>query len=196
VCADCAGIYELPVCSRCHAEGRIQRGLCPACLLVDRVDDLRAAAAPERAARLAPYLEALARSPNPASALRWMQTPPFAHVRALVVGEVELSHAGLDRLPGAGRNGGAVAFLRAALVEHGVLEPRDEASAAFARWLEGALAELPTVPITPSCRRLRSGTSRTDSPARAAPGAWGRARTPARRSAKRSGWPSGCTPTG
>jgi hypothetical protein len=63
-------------------------------------------------------------------------------MRAVVAGDVELSHAGLDTLPGAERNGGAVAFLRVALVEHGVLERREEPSAAFARWLPLALEGL------------------------------------------------------
>lgn len=142
LCADCSAVSELPVCSGCRAEDRILRGLCSACRLTDGVGELRRRAGPARAARLAAYLEALAASPNPASTLRWMQTAPFTNVVAVVAGQVELSHAGLDCLPGAGRASGAVAFLRAALVEHGVLEARDEQSAAFARWLPGALDEL------------------------------------------------------
>lgn len=142
LCAACAGVEPLPVCSRCGAEEMIRRGLCPACLLAARVDELRATAPPERAARLAPYLDALARSPNPASTLRWTQTPSFTHLRDIVGGDVELSHQGLDTLPGAERSSGAVAFLRAGFVEHGVLERRDEPSAAFARWLPLALEGL------------------------------------------------------
>jgi hypothetical protein len=193
LCAACARVESLPVCSRCGAEDMIRRGLCPACLVAARVDELRTTAAPARAARLAPYLDALARSPNPASTLRWMQTPPFANVRALVAGEVELSHAGLDALPGSSRNGGAVAFLRAALVEHGVLEPRDEPSAAFARWLPRALERLAEGPDRGHVRAFAAwhvahGLARASRAGRAGPSAQKHACAQVREAVKLVAW--------
>lgn len=71
-------------------------------------------------------------APNPDSRLRWLQSPALALLEALLAGTLELSHAALDRAQGGEFPQRTVAFLRAALVHHGVLEARDEQSAAFA----------------------------------------------------------------
>lgn len=120
--------------------------MCWECLLADRVEALRARAGPDRTAGLAAYLDALAASPNAASTLRWMQTPPFALVEDLVDGRLELAHQALDERQGDEGEGSAVAYLRAALVAHGALPPRDETGAAFDRWFARAVAGLPDGP--------------------------------------------------
>lgn len=133
-------------CRRCDRLGVGHRGLCWGCLLADRVDELRARAGPARGIRLAAYLDALAASPTPASTLRWMHTPPYVLVEDLVDGRLELSHQGFDQRQGAGGEGSAIAYLRAALVAHGSLPARDETAAAFDRWLTRALGPLPDGP--------------------------------------------------
>jgi hypothetical protein len=69
--------------------------------------------------------------------LRWFYTPGFDVTRRLLAGEIEISHRGLDveglEAPK------PVAFVRAALVDCGVLEPRDEFSARFAAWQADAV---------------------------------------------------------
>jgi hypothetical protein len=130
-------------CRRCDGLGVGYRGLCWGCLLADRVESLRARVGPERGIRLAAYLDALAASPNPASTLRWMHTPPYALVEDLVDGRLELSHEAFDQRQGDAGEGSAIAYLRAALVAHGALPARDEIVAAFDRWVGRALGALP-----------------------------------------------------
>ena len=140
----CTGCYRgQRRCGRCDRLGiGSARGLCWECLLADRVAELCARAGPDRGACLAGYLGALSASPNPASTLRWMATPPFALLEDVVDGRLELSHQAFDQHQGAQGEGSAVAYLRAALVAHGALPERDETAAAFDRWLARALAEL------------------------------------------------------
>ena len=92
---------------------------------------------------LGPYLRALADSPRPRTALLWLNLSPAHQILVrLARGELELSHEALDEL--AGEPTSALAFLRAALVEHGVLPARAEPVARLARWAQvqlGALAE-------------------------------------------------------
>jgi hypothetical protein len=132
-------------CKRCGEDGRLRGGLCPRCRLAARLERLARSGDPVAASRLAPYLALLAASPNPESTHRWTFTPTYALLIELAAGQVEISHAALDEraaadLPPAPR---AIAFLRAGLVEAGVLEQREEAALAFERWLPGALARLP-----------------------------------------------------
>ena len=62
-------------------------------------------------ATLAPFLEWMAAAHNPASMLRWMQTPTFWVTRDLIDGGIDVSHAGLDGV--APRAPQAVGFVRA-----------------------------------------------------------------------------------
>jgi hypothetical protein len=77
-----------------------------------------------------------------------MQTPTFGLVEDLLGGRTEISHAGLDQRAVAGRPPGApaVAFVRAALVHHGVLGVREEDLVAFENWLERAITGLDAGP--------------------------------------------------
>ncbi len=133
-------------CSRCDRLGVGVRGLCWACLLAEPVDELRARAGPQRAPRLAGYLDALAASPNPQSTLRWIQTSSFALLEDVVDGRLELAHQAFDQRQGDAGEGSAIAYLRAAMVAHGALPERDETQAVFGRWLTRALRRLPDGP--------------------------------------------------
>jgi hypothetical protein len=115
-------------------------------VLADRVDGLRVRSGTDRGRRLGGYLDALAASPNPQSTLRWMQTPPFALVEDVVDGRLSLTHPQFDERQGSGSEKSAIAYLRAALVAHGALPPRDETAASFSRWLSRTLPELPDGP--------------------------------------------------
>jgi hypothetical protein len=106
--------------------------VCSACRLRAEVDQLAAGAGDEIAGTLAPFLQALTASENPRSTLRWFYTPGFEVTRRLLAGEIPISHQGLDAA--AVHAPQPVAFLRAKLVDCGVLEFRDESSARFAAW--------------------------------------------------------------
>ena len=131
-------------CGVCSSRAPLIKGLCPACLLRLRVAELAAGADPSAAAALAPFLEKVVHAENPLSVLRWFYTPGFAMTRGLLAGEVEISHRGLDEAAiGASR---PVAFVRAALVDCGVLESRAEHSERFAAWHARTVLEIPEGP--------------------------------------------------
>ncbi len=111
----------------------LRRERCDRCLLRAAVEELADTGDPAAvAALLAPFLEWMATARNPASMLRWMQTPTFWVTRDLINGRIEVSHASLDAV--APRAPQAVGFVRAQLVGCRVLPARDEPSAAFAAW--------------------------------------------------------------
>jgi hypothetical protein len=121
--------YTTRACEGCGQVAPLLRGVCAACQLRARVDELAAGAGPGIAGTLAPFLGDLTRAANPRSMLRWFCCPGFGITRGLLAGEIPISHAGLDEAAVGAAN--AVAFVRAKLVISGVLEPRDEASAAI-----------------------------------------------------------------
>ncbi len=128
------------VCTDCGQRAPLRRERCDRCLLRAAVDVLAAAGDPAAVAALAPFLEWMAAARNPASMLRWMQTPTFWVTRDLFNGVIEVGHAGLDAVaPPAPQ---AVGFVRAQLVGCGVLPVRDEPSAAFAAWHARAIEQV------------------------------------------------------
>ena len=113
-------------------------GHCPACQLAGKVQRLRQRGDAHAVSVLEPYLHALASAPNAATTMRWMHGPTMALLTDLLAGRLAVTHAALDEAQGSAADCGSVAFLRAALTHHGVLEQRDEASASFARWHQHA----------------------------------------------------------
>ncbi len=92
------------------------------------------------AATLGPFLAELTGSENPSSTIRWFYTPGFEITRRLLAGEIPISHQGLDVVAVDAPK--PVAFLRAKLVDSGVLDERDEASAQFAAWHATAVLQI------------------------------------------------------
>jgi hypothetical protein len=142
ICAACDAKRggSTAACHACTIVAPLIRGLCPACRLRVRVGELVADADPGVAAAVAPFLRTLVESENPASRLRWFYTPGFDVTRRLLAGEIPISHQGLDEAAVEAAN--PVAFLRAALVDSGVLEHRDEYSASFATWQTAAVLQI------------------------------------------------------
>ena len=128
------------VCTGCGERGPLRRERCDRCLLRAAVDELADGGDRAAVAALAPFLDWMAAARNPASMLRWMQTPTFWVTRDLINGVIEVSHAGVDAV--APRAPQAVGFVRAQLVGCGVLPARDEPSAAFAAWHTGAIEQV------------------------------------------------------
>ncbi len=114
--------------------------MCAACRLREQVAELAAGADPTSAVALAPFLRDLAEAEKPLSTLRWFYTPGFEITRRLLAGEIRVSHQGRDDAAVVAPN--PVAFVRAALVDSGVLEPRDEYGAKFALWHERAVLHI------------------------------------------------------
>jgi hypothetical protein len=111
------------VCTGCGQRAPLRRERCDRCLLRAAVEELADTGDPAAvAALLAPLLEWMATARNPASMLRWMQTPTFWVTRDLINGVIEVSHAGLDAV--APRAPQVVGFVRAQLVGCGVLPAR------------------------------------------------------------------------
>ena len=140
ICGTCA--RRCPgTCEGCGTTAALQRRRCPSCNLADKLTALTAVAEPAAAKRLAPYLGALAESSRPDSTLRWMQTPTFTLLGDLLAARIEISHTALDERAESQRPPGedAVAFLRAGLVDSGVLKAREEAAIVFERWLGHAI---------------------------------------------------------
>jgi hypothetical protein len=142
ICATCDRRRGNPigVCTGCGERAPLRRDRCDRCRLRAAVDELADTGDPAAVAALAPFLESMAAARNPASMLRWMQTPTFWVTRRLTTGEIEVSHAGLDAVAPLAPQ--AVGFVRAQLVGCSVLETRDEPSAAFAAWHAKALERI------------------------------------------------------
>jgi hypothetical protein len=140
-CERCASEPVLHECTSCDAQvANYDGGRCPPCALELRLGTLRAQGDSLAIARLEPYLCALATSPNPWAAIRWMRhSQGYETLCELASGELECSHETLDALD----RGQSTINLRAALVYHGVLPRRAEQAASFARAARRALTLLP-----------------------------------------------------
>ena len=108
-------------CQGCGQTAPLIKGLCVACRLRARVDQLAAGAARRSPATLAPFLRELAGSREPSSTLRWFYTPGLRSPVGCSRGEIPVSHQGLDEAALDAPN--PVAFVRAKLVDSGVLDP-------------------------------------------------------------------------
>ena len=130
LCRECTQLLWPRTCVRCGSgEIAFNRRTCPACALRARLDGLRASGVPSAVEQLDPYLDALARAPNPRAVLAWFSKPAGLLLGELARGELQISHEALDA---AGRRAGSE-LLRAALVDAGVLAARDELVVALER---------------------------------------------------------------
>ena len=156
LCAACAGVVPHHVCELCGGEDeRVPDGICTRCTLRLRIEAMADHGAPDAVARMRPYLDALIASPQPRSALLWLRASPAAEILcAMIAGSLEIGHETLDELEH-GRSD-ATTFLRAALVEHGVLPARPERLERLRRWVE---AQLQALPESEDRARLRSYAS-------------------------------------
>jgi hypothetical protein len=140
-CERCVGERVRQVCTGCGAEEQNHTaGRCPRCHLNDVLDGVRAGGDPAAIARLEPYLHALGHGPQASTTLKWIaRSDAYETVLELASGARPISHAGLDAID----RGMTTAFLRAALVSHGVLDARGEQAAWFERATAGVLANVP-----------------------------------------------------
>jgi hypothetical protein len=134
LCCSCAGIDENYTCSRCGTEWALRRGLCEWCHLADVLDTVMVGEVDLSALR-----ERLLRAARPDSLIIWlMRTHVKVLLHELSVGEIPLSHQGLDNY--AHRH--AADHLRGLLLAVGLLPGRDECLAHFDRWVSEHLSEV------------------------------------------------------
>jgi hypothetical protein len=123
----------------------ITKGLCKSCILGRYIERLRERGKPEIVAALEPYLDAVATSERPRSTLTWAETRRRL-LDQLLAGEIALTHEALDAIPASEHPPRAIAFLRAGLVDAGVLRERDEILFAFTKWTQAKLDTLERTP--------------------------------------------------
>jgi hypothetical protein len=113
---------------------------------------MRASGDPSAVRQLDAYLQALAQARPANSVLHWLRisrTSAAPVLRELVMGTRPLTHEALDELS----DTHAIAFLRAALVQHGALPERDELVHRFELWTEQVTNVLPDHPDRTALRR-------------------------------------------
>lgn len=139
ICATCAEIPYDFHCDRCDTETGHQRGrLCARCALRDDIQDLIGREPDDP--RLRGLLDALCASERPESIIVWKRSPKVqALLRGLGDGTIEISHEGLDAVPGK-----PTEHLRALLQHHGLLPQRDNYLHRFEQWIATKLEGLPT----------------------------------------------------
>ena len=143
ICGDCSGTGPAGhVCSGCGVEDKLfARGYCARCTLAHRTDELlsdRNGAVP---IELAAVRDAIVATDNPLTALNWLRNGAGAPIlAALARGDIALCHEALDAHP----KRRAADYLRAMLVAHGALPPRDQPLVRLERAVADLLAEVPT----------------------------------------------------
>lgn len=139
VCGSCAGIPYDFHCDRCQAEAGHHRGrLCARCAVRDDLHQILDGE-PEHPV-LKGLVDALCASDRPESIIVWKRSPKVqALLCGLVDGTIEISHDGLDTVPGK-----PAEHVRALLQHHGLLPQRDAYLARFEQWIAVKLDGLPT----------------------------------------------------
>jgi hypothetical protein len=137
ICASCGGIDEPLLCRTCGSVDWLRTlHLCARCelrnVLGRRFDDGTGRIDP----RLLPVVETIASREHPRGGLKWMTNTTTQNIRALAIGQVPLTHEGIDRLPASNSR----EHLRELLVAHAVLPSRNRYLAAYERWAEQVLA--------------------------------------------------------
>lgn len=135
-CRSCSGVRVNIDCRRCGAEAELYRDrCCQRCVLADLVDTAfahpRTGTVPPQ---LTPVTDALKSMARANSGLTWIRQQ---HVHAMLrqlAATSPVTHASVDQLA----RGRTRDYIRGMLVEHGVLEPRDELIARFTDWATDA----------------------------------------------------------
>lgn len=140
-CRDCSG--DGPpghVCAGCGTEDKLfTRSYCTRCTLAQRADEMLAGRDGQVPAELAAVRGAIVDAANPLTAINWLRTGAAAPILASIAhGDMALSHEALDSHP----SRRSADYLRAMLVTHKALPPRDEPLARLERAVADLLAEV------------------------------------------------------
>lgn len=121
-------------CNRCGDETWLAKAnVCWRCLLDDIVRGLLSGPNGTVSPELEPLAAAIIAMPRANSGVTWIHANPKVRelLRALGEGALDPTHEALDALPGAR----TVEFLRALMIEYGILPPRDRLLANYERWV-------------------------------------------------------------
>ncbi|UTT57607.1 Fis family transcriptional regulator [Cellulosimicrobium cellulans] len=135
-CRACSGVRVNIDCRRCGAETELYRNqMCQRCVLADLVDAAFADPRTGRvSAQLRPVADAITSMERANSGLTWIRQKHVHSMLREVAATSPVTHASMDRLD----RGRTRDYIRGLLVEHGVLEPRDELIARFTEWADDA----------------------------------------------------------
>lgn len=141
VCGPCVNSSTDYVCATCGEAGaQHYQDTCLRCSIKRLSRELLTLGPGEIRPELAVLPDRLASRGEPASTMRWLMKPANqAALKAIAVGTGPLDHSDVD----ACRLGHARHYLRALLVESGVLAPRDEPIERLETWTDDFLAGLP-----------------------------------------------------
>ncbi|MFB7798874.1 Fis family transcriptional regulator [Isoptericola sp. NPDC056134] len=135
-CRTCSGVRVNIDCRRCGAETELYRNqMCQRCVLADLVD--AAFADPQTgkvSAQLRPVTDAIKSMERANSGLTWIRQKHVHTMLREIAATSPVTHTSMDRLD----RGRTRDYIRGLLVEHGVLEPRDELIARFTEWADDA----------------------------------------------------------
>ncbi|MBS0661559.1 MAG: hypothetical protein JSR82_25385 [Verrucomicrobia bacterium] len=132
-CSTCTGVRSRFICADCGVEDVRNGKRCFPCLARIALDDLFAAGTSARRQALEPLRQRLLRHPEPKSMARWPGRSASAKIlREILTERIDLTHEALDQQASVQ----AVSLLRHALVDVGVLDPRDTAWVQFVAWIE------------------------------------------------------------
>jgi hypothetical protein len=141
-CGDCSGIGPVGhVCTGCGVEDKLfTRGYCARCSLAHRTDELLGDHNGQVPIELTAVRDAIVATANPPTAINWLRKGAAAPILAAIArGQMPLSHEALDAHP----SRRSADYLRAMLVAHGALPPRDEPLARLERAVADLLAQVP-----------------------------------------------------
>lgn len=140
LCTDCSGIPGDYICVRCGREGRRQRqGVCPRCVLTERIDELLDDGTGSIRPELLPLYDGLRQAARPRSLLTWSSKEHVQRLLSTIARDrIPLTHEVLNRLTPPR----SVAHLRDLLMHYGVLPYRDRHLLLFELWLEQWLASI------------------------------------------------------
>ncbi|WP_283284265.1 hypothetical protein [Microbacterium sp. IEGM 1404] len=128
------------ICTDCGVEDIRNGKRCYPCLARIALDDLFAAGTPARRKALEPLRQRLLHHPEPKSMARWPGRSASATIlREILIEDIDLTHAALDQHPTVQ----AASLLRHALVDVGVLDPRDTTWVQFVAWIDTFLEHRP-----------------------------------------------------
>jgi hypothetical protein len=139
-CATCCGVEAVFGCATCGREDSPYGRQCAPCTLLERAAALLADPSGGIHPQLVPVFDALTAARRPQSTLYWLSRSPGPGLLAsMAKGEIEISHAGLDRIPATK----AVGNLRDLLSALEVLPAHHPRLEAVTPWLADTLAALP-----------------------------------------------------
>ncbi len=142
-CRRCTGIWLNVDCVSCGSEAELySAGRCWHCTLTDMVDHLLTNPQTQQIQpQLIPLADALKSMTRAASGITWLKKPQVQSILLELARGDTIAHKDLDTMTSVRTR----EHIRALLVEHGCLDPRDDYMHAFTQWCKTALTRVTSV---------------------------------------------------